>query len=287
MKFNDVSFPHPVLGVGESINSKFGLDPKPKIEKNDVGYSVIVHCFHDNEDLDNLITNKQAKYLCEVSCSNTIYREIFTSDNEKIIIKIPRKNVKGKVTFTCMLVATLPFNDYRNKNSHIDYNDYKIDIEIGDVLAFFGEFEFNADIKYEKLCSVTSFMEVVENKNELATYTNIDLNKNKIEVQIPTEEYKKFASDDISKEQKYASIFHSSIVLNALLIALYNFEQYKDFLWAKVVIYRLKNEDGFAYLSIEDKVHIPEIAQRLLGNPFKRLLFELDAFKKNTNLDVD
>lgn len=33
----------------------------------------------------------------------------------------------------------------------IDYNGYNFEIEIGDVLAFFGEFNFNADINYEKL----------------------------------------------------------------------------------------------------------------------------------------
>lgn len=81
-------------------------------------------------------------------------------------------------------------------------------------------------------------MEVVE--NESITYTNIDLKKPKIEVQLPSNEYNYYKSDAISHEVKFAPLFHSSIVLNALLIALYNFEEHKHFLWAKALDYRLK-----------------------------------------------
>ena len=67
-------------------------------------------------------------------------------------------------------------------------------------------------------------------------------------------------------------VFHSSIVLNALLIALYNLEEHKDYLWADVIKYRLDNEPQFKNLSVEEKENVPEIAQKLLGNPFERLI---------------
>ena len=145
------------------------------------------------------------------------------------------------------------------------------------MLAFFGKFDFDADIKYEKLKAVSSFMEVVENKDPNTTYTNVDLSKSKIEIQLPTEDYKIFANDSISKEPKFVPIFHSSIVLNALMMALYNIGSHKDSLWAKVIYYRLKMEKQFESLSIEENENIPEIAQRLLGNPFRRLISELQV----------
>jgi hypothetical protein len=123
----------------------------------------------------------------------------------------------------------------------------------------------------------------VENRDDKAIYTNVDLNKSKIEVQLPSEDYKLFANDSISKEPKFAPIFHSSIVLNALLIALYNFESHKDLLWAKVIDYRLKNEKLFENISIDDRENIPEIAQRLLGNPFRRLISELQVIVELPN----
>jgi hypothetical protein len=281
MKFNDVSFPHPVLGIGDAVKGNVRLNPAPEISSSVDAYSITVNFEHDNQDIEALINEGQAEYFCEATCSNTLYRQIFTSNNSQINLDILKKHVKGKVSFTCVLLAKHPITNYRNSKSHPDYNGYSFDIDIGDVLAFFGEFNFNADINYEKLKAVSSFMEVVENKDEI--YTNVDLNKSKIEVQLPSEDYKLFASDSISKEQKFAPIFHSSIVLNALLIALYNFDSHKEWLWAKVVDYRLKNEKQFENISIDDKENIPEIAQRLLGNPIRRLIAELQNIVESPN----
>lgn len=284
MNFNNVSFPHPVLSiVTDDIKSNIKLNPVPVITSSVDNYSITVNCEHDNDGLAALINAGEAEFLCEATCSNTLYREIFTNSNSEIKFEIPKKQVKGKVFFTCVLVAKSPIANYQNSKSHPDYNGYSFDIDNGDVLAFFGEFNFNADINYEKLKAVSSFMEVVENKDQNAIYTNVDLNKSKIEVQLPSEDYKLFASDSISKEPKFAPVFHSSIVLNALLMALYSFESHKESLWAKVIDYRLKNEKLFANISIEDKENIPEIAQRLLGNPFRRLISELQVIVESSN----
>ena len=285
MKFNDVSFPHPVLGIGDSIKGKFKFNPD--ITSTTDTYTISIFCEHDNNDLISLIKSNQAEFYCEVYCSNTLYRKTVTSGSNQIKFEIPKKNVKGKVSFTCALIAKSPIQNYQNKMAHPDYDGYSFDIDHGDVLAFFGEFNFNADINYEKLKAVSSFMEVVENRDETAVYTNIDLNKSKIEVQLPTEDYNLFAKDSISKEPKFAPIFHSSIVFNALLIALYNFESYKHLLWAKVIDYRLENEKLFENISIEDKVNIPEIAQRLLGNPFRRVISKLQDIFESSNQNTE
>lgn len=221
------------------------------------------------------------KQLAQILC----IVKIFTSSVSEIKFEIPKKQVKGKIFFTCVLVAKTAIANYHNSKSHPDYNGYSFEIDYGDVLAFFGEFSFNADINYEKLKAVSSFMEVVENKDEKAEFTNIDLNKSKIEVQLPTEDYKTFANDSISKELKFAPIFHASIVMNALLTALYNFESHKELLWAKVIDYRLKNEKHFENISIDDKENVPEIAQRLLGNPFRRLISELQVIVESPTLN--
>jgi hypothetical protein len=277
MKFNDVSFPHPVLGVGDAVNSNIGLSPEPKIIPGADNYSITLICEHDNIDLITLVESGQAEYFCEVTCSNTLYREIFKSDNKQFIFEISKKKVKGKVYFTCALAAKFPIPNYQNSKSNSDYKGFIFEIEPGDILAFFGEFNFNADINYEKLKAISSFMEVVENKDIDAIFTNVDLNKSKIEIQLPTEDYRAFASENISKETNFAPIFHSSIVLNSLLMALYNFDSHNDLLWAKVIDYRLKNEIQFESLSIEEKEDVPEIAQRLLGNPFRRLISGLEV----------
>jgi hypothetical protein len=284
MNFNSASFPHPILSIfSDDVKSNIGLNPNPEIISNIDAYSVTANYEHDNEDLMKLVNSDFAEYFCEVTCSNTLYRESKTSKKNEIKLEIPKKYVKGKVEFTCTLIAKKPISNYQNSKSHPDYNGYNFEIEVGDILAFFGEFSFNADIKYEKLKAVSSFMEVVKNDDENAVYTNIDLSKSKIEVQLPSIDYELFANDSISKEQKFAPIFHSSIVLNTLLIALYNFVSYKDTFWAKAIDYRLKNEKQFENISIEETESVPEIAQRLLGNPISRLISGLQVIAETPN----
>ena len=274
MKFNDITFPHPVLGLGDAILGIVELG-NPEIDSLQDVYEVKINCKHDNVDLKNLLNEDKAEFLYEVTCTNTLYRKLFLSNNSKMKFEIPKKEVKGRVEFTCLLVAKERISEYSNAESHSDYDGYTFDLDQGDILAYFGEFSFNADIKYEKLKAVSSFMEIVENED--LKYTNVDLKKNKIEIQLPSETYDIYRSDFISQEVKFVPVFHSSIVLNALLTALYNFDEHKEFLWAKVIDYRLKKEKQFEMLGIAEKENIPEIAQRLLGNPFKRLLEGLNV----------
>ena len=280
MNINNITFPHPVLGIGDSISSRIELQ-SPEIKSNADFYEVTIHVSHDNSELQNLVSTGNAEYMCEVTCTNTLFRKIFTNNIKTITFEIPKKAVKGKVEFTCLLIAKEDIAGYSNVNAHPDYSGYTFDIDKGDILAYFGEFSFNADIQYEKLKAVSSFMEIVENETE--KFTIIDLKKNKIEIQLPSESYKMFSNDAISQEEKFVSIFHSSIVLNALLIALYNLEEHKDYLWAEVIKYRLENESQFKNLSIEDKENVPEIAQKLLGNPFERLINGLNNIVETQN----
>lgn len=69
-------------------------------------------------------------------------------------------------------------------------------------------------------------------------------------------------------------------MLNALLVALYNLKSYEDKFWAKAISYRL-NEKEFENLDIKEIEYIPEIAQRLLGNPLSRLLDGLDNLESH------
>lgn len=283
MNFNNISFPHPVLGVSNEVLSEI-----KRIEKDDISinpnnhsYEVKVkYTFHD-EALRQMVLDRKAEFICEATCSNTLYREIIRSEKPKIAFEIPRKQVKGRVEFVCLLVAKENIESYSNANFHQDYDGFSFEIEKGEVLAYFGDFSFNADIKYEKLKAVSSFMEIVP--NEELTYTHVDLKKSKIEIQLPLDTYKLYQSDFISQEVKFVPIFHSSIVLNALLMALYNFEEHKDYLWAKVIDYRLKNEKQFKDVNFDEKENIPEIAQMLLGNPFKRLLECLNVIAESEN----
>ena len=83
MKFNDVTFPHPVLGLGDAVFGNIELG-NPEINSSQDVYEVKVSSKQDNPDLKNLLNENKAEFLCEVTCTNTLYRELFLSNNGKI-----------------------------------------------------------------------------------------------------------------------------------------------------------------------------------------------------------
>ena len=276
MKFNNISFPHPVLGIADTVFGNIDFSDEVLSERDT--YRIKFELNQSNNSINQLLQEGRAEYFCEVTCSYTLYREIFTSSDSNINFELPKKHVKGKVEFTCILISKTTIPHYVNKDAHSDYDGFDFDIEKGDVLAVFGKYSFNADIRYERLKAVSQIL-VVKPTNDF-DIVNVNLEEPKISVEIPEEDYENFAGN-YADDKKYDSVFHSSIVLNALLIALYNIKKHKDKFWAEAIMYRIKNENNtFQNLSIDEPENIPEIAQRLLGKPFNRLFTGLDDLEE-------
>jgi len=271
MNYNDITFPHPVLRKNDD-SVRGHIDISYQFFDREDDYLIKIDFKFDNEDILNLIKNGKAEYSVEVICSNTLYRRVYVSRENSLEFNILKTDVKGKVEFESFILAKENIPKYKNKDAHPDYNDFIINIKQGDVLAYFGGDNFTAHINYKKLKAVASFMEVIEGNKE-TVYVNLD--SEKILIELPKEDYKLFKQDAISKEIRYVPVIHSSIVLNALLIAMYNIDEFSERLWAKALKYRLENEDEFKTIPF-DNDNIPDIAQRLLGQPFTRLIEQLD-----------
>lgn len=278
MNYNNINFPYPVLKNGDdSITGDIVFIMPEDIVETDNSFNFNIDFIIDNEDIIKLLKEEKAEYYVEVTCSETLFRKVYKSRENNIKFEIPKTNLKGRVKGDCLIVAKTDISNYKNSKAHTDYNNFEINIKKGDVLAYFGSFDFTAHIDYKKLKAVASFMEVEEGDRE---YTFVDLDNNKIFIQLPKEDYKLFKQDVISKEQRLVPVIHSSIVFNALLIALYNFNDYVDKLWAQAILHRIKKDEVLKrFLGANDTFdneNIPEIAQILLGNPINRLFKQLD-----------
>src|SRR5690606_21949256 len=122
--FNNISFPHPVLGVANDILSEIKLidTNDVSINPNNHSYEIKVKFSFDDDVLTQMVQEGKAEFICEATCSNTLYREIIRSEKSKIKFEIPRKQVKGRVEFVCLLVAKENIDSYSNTNFHSDYN---------------------------------------------------------------------------------------------------------------------------------------------------------------------
>lgn len=284
MKNKDVCFPYPVLGIGDDVG------PKPSIsaqitEEGDY-FVVRISLKMLNEDIMRLIREQSALFSCEIDCPATFYRRIERSTEPSFEIKICRTDVARRVNFDCTVTVTKSIEGYSNSQFHEDYKGFSFNLEPGDLLAFLGKLHYDADIKYDKLQTAGSFMTIIPGHDEKNTIYY--LNNPKIEIQLPPDLYQDYKMS-FNGPGKHVDIFHSSMVLNALVYALLNYDkdEHGEKLWARTLSYRIELEPSLRqYADVmenKDPLKVLELAQALLANPYKRLLDTMhDIIGQNT-----
>lgn len=274
MKINNLSFPYPVLGIRDDILPKPSFIGEPIVESDPLNYTFTVNFDMANPAIQQIVDSGSAIYLCEVTCSNTLYRKSFRSQYTHFEIVIPKTHLGGRVDFQFTITVTKPIKAYTNPQFHEDYQGFAFDLEPGDLLGFLGEFSYDVDIKYDKLKSVGTFMQITEGPTlKLARF---NLGGDKIDIQLPTTMYQQYRHS-IMGNMKLANIIHSSIVFNALVTALLDIQNFGSTLWARTIKYRFDTEATFEDLREQNTLEeletddIIELAQRLLSDPYGRL----------------
>ena len=271
MRLNNVSFPHPVLGIAKSILSTISINHR--IVQNDSCYDCHFECIMGDRDIQALIDEGRAKYFCEATCSATLYRKAELYSLPSFDFSIGRKQVRGTVSVFVAIVSVDTIPNYVSSNRSGLYRAFdSFYIEKGDLLAVFGEFPIEADIQYEKLKAVSQIFVVTG--NNLTKDVNIDLDGEKITVNMHPDDFAIFSDEGINKNVLYAPLFHASIVLNALIAALRDLESYGDRLWAKTIKRRLETEaeEHPEFKSWTDPAQTNKIAQILLNYPYNSAL---------------
>lgn len=284
MKINNLSFPYPVLGIGDDV------EPHPGIIGVDISKTARTFKFDvdldmQNRDIITHINNGNAKYACEVECSGTLFRKCYFSEGPHLHIELDRTALAGRVTFQMSVVVIKPIKNYYNTNFHEDYIGYYFDLEPGDLLAFIGQFNYDADIKYDKLRSVGSFMQITEGKME--QMPKFDLGGDKINIKLPSDMYNQYKESILGNKQ-FSTIIHSSLVFNALVMALIYINENQETLWARTLQYRIDNspelEPFRSTLDSQDAEDVLKLAQVLLMNPYKRMF---ESFRGMMDQDDD
>lgn len=272
MKIKNIKLPYPVLGLNDDII------PAPicafNMSSDKMKYMFDISFKMENPDIQKLIDDGFAQYVCEIDCVNTYLRFSKTSKVPRFYIELKRREVAGPISFFCSIVATKPIPEYKNSQAHPDYEGYTIDLNQGDLLAYLGEATYDAEIKYDRLQNVSTFMEIQESPLDDGKIYYV-LSEPKILIQLPSDLFKCYKEK--VRGPKYASIIHASLAYNALLYAIYNIEDYSDKLWARTLKLRLQTEPRLKGFDIDDVQDAPRIANELLGNPYQRMFDNIVA----------
>ena len=287
MKIENVAFPYPVQGIGNGIESRSLW--QYSVEQNKAEYILTIDVQLNDKSIEDYIKYDLADYVCEIECTSTFLRRCERSKDGHFEIKLSKSEIAREVTFELSVVVKEPIEDYTNTQLNPIFIGYEINLEPGDLLAYIGKDKFSADIIYEKLDKVSTFMIIREDSQ--VTQTEIKLDTEKIEILIPSAMYTHY-KEEIKGSSTYSAIIHGSLVFNALLHALNNITSYPDKLWARCIMTRIEKDVEIAKLNIdpteeEDRVELPKLAQALLGDPFKRLFTGIEKIHETLNFDVE
>ena len=188
MNLNNITFPYPVLGSYDDILPA-PSEPVVEIHQDKKNYHFIISLGYVNKEIEKLVEQDYADYVCEVICEMTRYRRCFTGKLLHFQIVIPRKSVAGKINFSCTITLKKGLLNYTNEGFHPDYSGHSFDMDAGDLLGILGQFYYYADIKYDKLKTVGTFMEINETDDPIPSTI---LDKEKIELRLPTALYRQY-----------------------------------------------------------------------------------------------
>lgn len=283
MKLNNISFPHPVLGIRDDVMPLLS-DDCVVIESSSTldTFILTITLKQGNKTISDLIRDGYAEYTCEIDCQKAFIRENYSSKEPVFSITIPRRKVNGRVYLNCFVTVKQKIEHYSNPDFNEDYDGFYFDLEPGDILVGFPQSYFDADIKYDKLQAAGSFMVIREDVT--IKQTRFDIAGDKIEIVLPSDLYTIYKNGVGDRNQE---IIHSSIAFNALCFALYNIQENSETLWARCVNTRIDTEPELSQFKDLDKIQIPMLAQALLGDPYKRLFENLNAHLDNNIAEED
>lgn len=281
MNRSKISYPYPVLGIGDDILPGLPVDSIDFscVSKDTYKYHFEIKLRHANPDIENYIRSGYAEYSCEISCSRTLLRQCIKQSSPVFQIDISRKDVNGPVEFNCFVSVKKTIKGLHIQQINKDYDGYTFTLDPGDFLVIFPEYSYDTEIKYDKLQAAGSFMIVREDNRVKCPKFGLD--SQKIEIILTPNMFRQYKEH---LGNAYASIIHSSLVLNALTCALFNIEEYSHTLWARTIQYRLETEESLRQFKSLEVDKIPMLAQELLGDPYKRLF---DYLESNTLSDED
>lgn len=285
MKINsNTSYPYPIWGWKDDYKSTINDEDILITEISDKDNFVYeLELRAKNEDIEKLIEQGKAIYACVGICQTTFHHYSFTSENAKFTIAIPRKEVNNKIELKWMVLTKEAIPDYQSSLLNDDYQGFAT-FPLGAMIGYITSFEINASI-CDELRSLDEIFVVV--KNIESNDIRYSFDERKIKVKLPESQLEIFNNYG----GKYPAIMHSTIVYQALVLAITKLKDEDD---SKDWVYILKQ-----YIDVMDSENIPstdeagdegytleqamEIANYILQDPVIRMFGDIKTAEQQAD----
>lgn len=165
MEIKNRLFPYPVLCIenDDYEDCSFDIDTRVKEEINDI---VLDFNFklENNEELQWLIRDGNAKFVIHIECSYTAFRTMVTSIGNQKSIRIPKAKVNHAISLLGMIVAEKDIIGFKSKHLNEDYEE-EINFSRGAILAYKNIPKVLVTKNYEELAGDNSFFTIVKRTN--------------------------------------------------------------------------------------------------------------------------
>lgn len=222
MRMKARNFPHPVLNpVSDDFQNGYFKGIVSEISEEDEQLHFKISLDLNNEDLNQLIQSKEAKFSVHFECISTMQRFSFSSSVLEFVVFIDKKLLNKKIDVNFFILAAEDIHEYTNKDAHIDYDSLAFKIQKGDILAF--GVSQTIQIEKEPLSDTSSIFKISKTSKADAPSIEVDFLENQIEIIIPELVYEK-----IAKLQQYGDdcnkVLISMLYLPALIDVLFNIQ---------------------------------------------------------------
>ena len=274
MKANDYLYPHPILKLDDDNDYSYKPEVSRKIahQENSATISFEFELAKLSADLLELLQKDKIQLVCEVNCSYTIYRKVFSSNRTKLSFDISDEDLKNKVDLQLLLIATEELPDFTSPNFSPDLIGQAFQIEAGDVMGILDTHSIDVDALR---LGISDFIKIIENTTD--EFTRYELNKNSVFIKVPKSELDKFQR--LNNSPNFENIIVSILVVPALTHALHHLNEENEEAYGEKAWFRALKEQCDSLLGMEfpDLSDIPVLVDKILQKPNSRVFLELEA----------
>ena len=298
MKLDNVSLPHPVIGLvgdtseGTSEADVMGLfEVSQDLEINSTINVAITYELLNCPQLLKLIEIGCAHYACEISCKKTACRSVYTSTSKNQVIELSADEFRDQIVFEYFIIGKKNFVYADEGGWHPDYEGQSFDIKAGMVLGYGGSLKqmIVRDPSASKMSS--ALISVLCNPSDSGPGPfEVDVTQDVITLFLPKKTYIEFDALYTMANVHFNNQFHAALVMPAIAHALTLMWQdeggeYADRKWYQALDTKISKDPKLQKFGEKTPAIALMVAQALIKFPFSRLTEEIIETSKNSQDD--
>lgn len=266
MKFDQSkTFPYPVLRPHSDDYVDAEFQALTEFEISDAKIKVLCTYRTSSTELQQLISLRFAKYVSVISCRETYFRLVLTTDKESAEAEIIADALRGEVAIDSYIVAIKDIKNYGSPDINPEFGKKRFNFKPGEILA---QDETQAIyIERDLFRPISSVFDLVKNEALTAGEWRVALEQDNVQIQVSTA--MKESIDNSRSSTACKAILINSLYFSAVVHAVQRLKEssdYEEFKWGRVMTHQIHN--SHIDLKTTDSY---VVAQKLMKHPLSVL----------------